>query len=153
MKPKFLHYLAVHAYRCGHKNANKTPASFCPLWAPADPSGSLSHRETCWPWFGNWQPPPCIPCSCPLPRKALPLLWEHLHPYQELYHQCSRSARLRGQSRDSLHPKVERSPPGIYSVLLMPMRHTRERLPHRNVSHTSVWTLGRRQHGKGTQIT
>ena len=148
MKPKFLHYFAVHVYRCGHKNANKTLAGFCPLWAPADPSGSVSHRETCRPLFSNWQTPLCIPCSCPLPRKPLALLWEHLHPYQERYCQCSRSARLRGQSRDSLHPKVERPPPGTYSVPPMPMHRTRERL-----SHTSVWTSCRRQYGQGTQIT
>lgn len=59
-----------------------------------------------------------------------------------------RSARLSGQSRVGFHQKVERSPPGISSVQLVPMHHTQECL-----SHTSAKTICRRQDRQVTQIT
>lgn len=73
--------------------------------------------------------------SLQMSLKTLPLLWEYLYHYQELYSQCFRSGRERGQSRE-LPPKGGKiSPRDLLGLAGAHALHTGTSLPHLSLDH------------------
>lgn len=97
-------------YRYSHNNGNRIFTSFFPPWAPADPSGNISPRTAHEPQFSRGQPPSCTPYSVLCLGRSCHCCENTSVSTKNDNNQCCRSARLKGQSRDGFHAKVEISP-------------------------------------------